>query len=67
MHTSSEASDIIIVPPPEENRGEKVELLMREHRWRMVICLAEDLEQSRLAASPADFNSANHTRLVGHP
>ena len=33
----------------------------------VVIRLAEDFEQSKLATSPTDFNSPNYERLVGYP
>ena len=47
--------------------GEKVELPLHAHCYAIVIRLAEDLEQSKLAASHTDFHSANHERLVGYP
>ena len=67
MPTPSQASDIVVVPPPEDHVGEKVELPLYARCYSIVIRLAEDLEQSKLAASHTDFHSANHERLVGYP
>ena len=66
MPTPSQCSDIIIVPPPEDNGGEKVDFPLQGAPLPTLMRLAENLEHCELAASHTNFNSADYKRLVSY-